>query len=425
MALRSRDTIAFFILTILIAIIFGLSGAPYTLRMLTEAACYALLALGLTIQWGYAGLFNVGVLGFVAVGAFVTVFLSFPVNDLFWSSEAANMLGDVLLKLVSGIFLIFGASQLHRLGVAKWLRLIITVIVTITVYLWVSLAFGPTADMIEQEAGFIGGLGLPVLIGWFGSALAAGIVAYAIGRICLGLPADYLAIATIGIAEIIKIFLKNTDWLTKGTLTVSPLPWPVPSPADVGFIAARSAYLSLVALLIGIIYYLLQRAYYAPWGRMMRAIRDNHRAAEAMGKNVGGRQLEIFVLGCAIMGLGGAALVTFSGVFDPASFLPLNHTFLVWVMIILGGAGNNRGAIFGAIFVYIIWVMSDPLALWFFSYIENWGRSIFNWEPPVDFSARALQMRVFVIGLTITLVLRFAPQGILPEQLSYIKDEEN
>ena len=149
---------------------------------------------------------------------------------------------------------------------------------------------------------------------------------------------------------------------------------------------------------------------------MMRAIRDNEIAAEAMGKDVNRRRLEIFVLGCVLMGFGGAVLIHFASIYDPSGFLDLNHTFLVWVMVILGGSGNNRGAIFGAVFVYIVWVMSEPMALWLFDLARVYGEALFGWQAPADLNSRALQMRVFVIGLTITLVLRFAPQGLLPER---------
>src|SRR5690606_12728156 len=223
-----------------------------------------------------------------------------------------------------------------------------------------------------------------------------------------------------GIAEIVKAVLKNEEWLTRSVLTVSPLPWPVPGPHELGFVLSRAAYLSLTAIIIVLIYVLLERAWHAPWGRMMRAIRDNATAAEAMGKDVNARRLEIFVLGNAIIGLGGAALVSFAGIFDPQSFTPLNHTFLIWVMVILGGAGNNLGAIFGALFVYCIWVMSEPAALFLFDAAGNWGQEVFGWEPS-DLQSRALQMRVFVIGLTISLVLRFAPRGLIPEKV--VRDE--
>jgi len=394
-------------------------GSAFGIRMLVEASCYAILALGLTIQWGYAGLFNAGVLGFVAMGGFMTMLVSYPTNPEFWDSDLPGQLGGVFFKLVVGIGLIVASVQLHRLNIPKKIRVPITVITSAVVYLVVVSSLNPVADAIESEAGFIGGLGLPVWMGWAMGGVVAGVIAYFIGHICLGLRSDYLAIATLGIAEIIKAFLKNADWLTRGTLTVSPLPWPVPQPIDVGFVAARAAYLSVTALLIAIIFYLLTKAYRAPWGRMMRAIRDNELSSAAMGKNVNGRRLEVFVLGSVLMGIGGAALTSFNGIFDPSGYIPLNHTFLVWVMVILGGAGNNLGTIFGAVFVYIIWTMSEPMALYLFDLVRTLGDSWFNWKAPSDLDSRALQARVFVIGLIITLVLRFAPKGLIPEKVEH------
>jgi branched-chain amino acid transport system permease protein len=135
-----------------------------------------------------------------------------------------------------------------------------------------------------------------------------------------------------------------------------------------------------------------------------------------MGKDVNRRRLEMFVLGNVIIGIGGAALVAFSSIFDPSSFVPLNHTFLIWVMVILGGAGNNLGTIFGVLLVYVIWTMSEPAALFLFREGAYWANELFGLDAPADLATRALQMRVFVIGLTITLVLRFAPRGLLPEK---------
>ncbi|EWH02678.1 hypothetical protein Q427_07435 [Halomonas sp. BC04] len=108
-----------------------------------------------------------------------------------------------------------------------------------------------------------------------------------------------------------------------------------------------------------------------------------------------------------------------TGLFDPQGYLPLNHTFLVLVMVILGGPGNNLGTIFGAVAVYIIWLMSEPLALFLMNLAVMFGEGVFGWDPPANLSSRALQARVLVIGLLITLVLRFAPQGLLPEKVKH------
>ncbi|WP_280550372.1 MULTISPECIES: branched-chain amino acid ABC transporter permease [unclassified Halomonas] len=414
-----REVVLFAAVLMAVLGVYVAMGAAYSTRMLVEAACYAILALGLTIQWGYAGQFNAGVMGFVALGGFCAMFFSIPVNEAFWGSELPGELGLVLLYMIAAVLVVFGATRLDRLGVPRKLRTLIAVILGVVLYLVVVNAFRGVTDQIESRAGFIGGLGLPVGIGWVvGGALAGG-VGYFIGRVCLGLRSDYLAIATLGIAEIIKAFLKNSDWLTRGTATVSPLPWPVPGPAEVGFTLARALYLSITAVVIAAIFFLLSRAYHAPWGRMIRAIRDNEISAAAMGKDINKRRLEIFVLGCILMGIGGAALASFNSMFDPQGYLPLNHTFLVLVMVILGGPGNNLGTIFGAVAVYIIWIMSEPLALFLMELAVTFGEGAFGWDAPTNLDSRALQARVFVIGLLITLVLRYAPKGLLPEKVRH------
>jgi branched-chain amino acid transport system permease protein len=412
-----RETVLFAGLVALVAGIFAWLGVAYGVRMLAEAACYAMIALGLTIQWGYAGLFNVGLMGFVAIAAFTTVLVSFPVNDAFWGGDGPRLLGQALFTLVIGVAITLLLSRSNRIGVPKGLRTALTLVAAAITYLAVQGQLDPAATLIEREAGFVGGFGLPVWMGWAAGGVVAGLLGWAMGRITLGLRADYMAIATLGIAEIVKAFLKNADWLTRGTLTVSPLPWPVPTPQELGFVASRSAYLAVTAVMIVVLFVLLERAWHSPWGRMMRAIRDNEVSAAAMGKDINRRRLEMFIVGNFIIGIGGAALITFTTIFDPSSFAPLNHTFLIWVMVILGGAGNNLGAIFGALLVYVIWIMSEPVALVLFTTVEKWGEGVFGWEAPDDMHTRALQMRVFVIGLTIVLVLRFAPKGLLPEKV--------
>ncbi|MFO7910170.1 branched-chain amino acid ABC transporter permease [Vreelandella aquamarina] len=414
-----RELVLFCALLAAVLGVYAMMGAAYSTRMLVEAACYAILALGLTIQWGYAGQFNAGVMGFVALGGFSAMLFSVPVNEEFWGTALPGELGQVLLYGVAAVFVVLGVSRLDRLGVPRKLRTLLTVLLAVVLYLLVISQLREVTEQIEDTAGFIGGFGLPAWTGWIvGGALAGG-VGYFIGHVCLGLRSDYLAIATLGIAEIIKAFLKNSDWLTRGTATVSPLPWPTPGPSEIGFTLARAVYLSMTAVIIAIIFFLLHRAYHAPWGRMVRAIRDNEISSAAMGKDINRRRLEIFVLGCILMGLGGGILGTFNSLFDPNGYLPLNHTFLVLVMVILGGPGNNLGTIFGAVAVYIIWLMSEPLALFVMEIAVSLGEGAFGWEAPSNMDSRALQARVLVIGLLITLVLRYAPKGLLPEKITH------
>ena len=417
----AREGLLFAGLLALFALVFLTQGSTYALRMTVEAVCYAVIALGLSIQWGGAGLFNVGIMGFIAAGAFGSLLISFPVNVRFWEGSGPGLLGLVLLYSVLAVAAVWAAVRSRAVLGKRLSQFLVVLALAIGLFI-VSGAMDVAARTIESEAGFMGGLGLPVVLGWAFAGLVAGLIAWVVGKICLGLRADYLAIATLGIAQIIKTFLKNADWLTNGTLTVSPLDWPVPDPRQVGFSEARAYYLVVSAVAVVLTFLLLQRALQSPWGRMMRAIRDNEDAAASMGKDVNGRRLEIFILGCVLMGIGGAVLIHFNTIFDPSGFLDLNHTFLIWVMVILGGAGNNRGAIFGALFVYVLWTMAEPLTLVLFGWIEDIGRDAFGWTAPPDFAARALAMRVFVIGLTITLVLRYAPRGVMPERFAADRD---
>jgi branched-chain amino acid transport system permease protein len=155
---------------------------------------------------------------------------------------------------------------------------------------------------------------------------------------------------------------------------------------------------------------------------MMRSIRDNHIAAASMGKNVKSRQLEIFIFGSVLIGIGGAILTSFAQIFDPGGYQPINHTFIIWVMVIVGGAGNNFGALFGGVFIYIIWVLSEPVSQALFINISSMSEG-FGFSAIPEIESRALQMRVFVLGLVITIALRFAPKGLIPEVMHQQKDD--
>lgn len=410
-------------LFVLILAVGWVLGVPFTSSRLVEAAAYALIALGLNIQWGYGGLFNFGIMGFLMLGGFAVTFISYPINPEFWGSQGPWMLGRAVIAFAAGALLVIGARQSHRIGIRGGWHVAITVLAWFVAYCIYRSQIDPAADYIEENAGWVGGLGAHPVIGWlFGGVLAAG-VAFIIGKICLGLRTDYLAIATIGISEIIRALIKNMDWLTRGTLTVSPVPWPVAQPQDYqaageslfwSLFYARGGFLILALIVLAIVFLLIQRAYGGPWGRMMRAIRDNYIAAASMGKNVTARQLEIFVFGSILMGIGGAILVSFVQIHDPSSYQPINHTFLIWVMVIVGGAGNNWGALLGAVLIYIIWMISEPLARALFDVVSLASTNA-GWGPIPEIESRSAQMRVFVLGLVITFALRFAPRGLIPE----------
>jgi branched-chain amino acid transport system permease protein len=416
----SRAGILYLGLVIFIFLI-GLWQGPANISLLLlQSMAFALVALGLNIQFGYGGLFNFGIMGMMMIGGFAVTFISFPLNMKFWLSDGPFMLLRAFIAFAAGFALVWGARRAPLKG--GW-KATVVVLAWFVAYVLYRSQIDPAAEYIEKNAGFVGGLGLHPVLGWvFGGLLCAG-VAWIIGKIALGLRTDYLAIATIGISEIIRALIKNMDWLTRGTLTVSPIPWPVPTPNDfqasgvainASFVYARVGYLLLAVVVVAIVMFLISRAYRGPWGRMMRAIRDNYIAANSMGKNVTSRQLEIFVLGAVLMGVGGAMLVSMLQIFDPGSYQPINHTFLFWVMVIVGGAGNNWGALLGAIFIYLVWILAGPLSQALFYIVSGWTAQL-GWGAIPEIDSRSLQMRVFVLGIVIVLALRYAPRGLIPE----------
>jgi len=159
---------------------------------------------------------------------------------------------------------------------------------------------------------------------------------------------------------------------------------------------------------------LAQMALRSPWGRMMRAIRDNETAARAMGKNVTARHLQVFVIGSAVCGLAGAMMTTLDGQLTPTSYQPLRYTFLVWVMVIVGGSGNNFGSVLGGMLVWFLWVQVEPMGQWLLGAITA---PLPDGSPVKDhLLAGAAQMRLLTMGTVLLLVLRFSPRGLMPER---------
>ena len=185
-------------------------------------------------------------------------------------------------------------------------------------------------------------------------------------------------------------------------------------------IEASSIYVKLCfsGLFLTVVIILLivtQKALYSPWGRKMRAIRDNEVAASAMGKNVVKEHLLIFILGSAIVGLAGAMMVTNDGLFTPTSYRPMRYTFVIWVMVIVGGTGNNFGAILGGFVVWFLWVEAAPIAIFLIN--------LFTAHLPetntvkVHLIESAPYFRFLVIGIGLLLIMRFRPKGIIPEKI--------
>ena len=296
----------------------------YGVFFLTLVSIYAILTLGLNIQWGYAGMLNIGVGAFFAVGAYTSTLVSVVPNDA-----------------------------------------------------------------------YVGGFNAPVIVGVVLAMALAGGLAFFVGLITLPLRSDYLAIATIGIAEIVRLVLKNEAWLTNGVRGIAGIPKPL---AWLG----NSPWLMLGVVLIalGVVFWASDRAYRSPWGRVLRAVREDEPATLAAGKNVIGFRLQAFVLGAMVMGLAGALYAHFVGFISPEAFQPEFATFIVWVMLIAGGSGNTRGAAVGA---FVIW------GLWS-------GTELATNLLPTVWITRAGALRLLLIGVLLQVILLMRPEGIFPER---------
>ena len=429
-----RNIFLFAAMALLILLTGFLQSWNSALLILNMGLISAIMSLGVNLQWGFAGLFNVGVMGFVALGGLATVLISMPPVTEAWSAGGLR----TLLGLVIGVASLWLTSlAIARLpsGNAKILGIIAGLIVGFFAFRFV---FDGGVSAIEAvnpaSTGYLGGLGLPILLAWPAGGLLAAGVAWIIGKTALGLRSDYLAIATLGIAEIILAIMKNEDWLARGVKNVIGLPRPVPFEVDLqnnpDFVATASdlgmnavtassiyvklCYAGLFTVVLLLLLWMAQNALRSPWGRMMRAIRDNETSAEAMGKDVTKRHLQIFVLGSAICGIAGAMMTTLDGQLTPAGYQPLRYTFLIWVMVIVGGSGNNFGAVLGGFVIWFFWVQVEPIGGFLMQAITS---GMEDGSPlKQHLISSVAHMRLFTMGLILLLVLRFSPKGLIPEK---------
>jgi len=307
-----------------------LGVAVYLVFFLIVVTIYAIMVMGLNLQWGFTGLFNAGVVGFYAIGAYGTAIL-----------------------------------------------------------------IGP------DRAALIGGFEMPFVVGLLGGAIAAGAAGLVVGLATLRLREEYLAIATFGIGITIQLVALNFGALTGGANGLIGLPRPYFDLFAVSN-AYNLAYLVCVIMIAGLIYLALERVVQSPWGRILRAIREDVTAARSLGKNPTLIRLQAFVLGSAIMGLAGGLYVGFIGFVSPIDFLPI-LTFQIWAMLIVGGSGNNRGAILGVLVVWGIWTAS--------------GYFIGQIVPP-GYQSQAGSIQAILIGLVIVMTLLLRPRGLIGEEES-------
>jgi branched-chain amino acid transport system permease protein len=304
------------------------AALSYLAFFLVFAGIFAVMSLGLNLQWGFTGLFNVGVAGFVAVGAYASALLTGP-----------------------------------------------------------------------PEPGRLGGFGLPIVLGWLAAMAISGLVALIVGAAALRLREDYLAITTFGIAVVIQLVALNAQALTGGPFGIQSIPKPLVGVLGTGF-AWNLAYLGVVLTVLAVAWLALERLVASPWGRVLRAIREDETAAASLGKHARAFRLQAFVIGSMLMGLGGALYAHFVGYIAPEDFVPV-LTFQVWAMLIVGGSGNNLGAMLGAVVVWAIWSVSGGLI---------------REMMPASEQARGAALQVVLIGVLIAAMLLLRPRGLLGER---------
>jgi branched-chain amino acid transport system permease protein len=313
----------------------ALSGTlAFLVSMLTLAVIFSILALGLNLQWGHTGLFNISVAAFWGVGAYTAALVS----------KAP------------------GADTAFAYGIP---------------YLWID-AFG---------------LPIPFPAAIILAALISGILAVLIGIPTLRLRADYLAIATLGLAEVIRLVILNETWLTGGGMGST-----VDNPLQaLEFTDLTLLIVSLIVL--GIVYWALETGIESPWGRVLEAIRDDEDVAQALGKNTFSLKMQSFVIGSMIMGVAGALTALRLNYLTAPQFVP-EWTFYIWIAVIVGGSGSNRGAVLGAVFLTVL--LEAP-------------RFMTDYMPAA-MGDIVVNMRFLVIGLALILIVTYRPQGILGDK---------
>jgi branched-chain amino acid transport system permease protein len=350
-----ENLLAIVIVAVIAALLVGLplsragdigSVVSFLVPTLATMAIFAVICIGLNVQWGYTGIFNFGVLGFFMVGAYTAGIITKAPAD----GEFATYIGGLGPAL----------AAVPLPGASEWLPYLVAII---------------------AAAALSAALALPL--------------AWPIVR----LRADYLAIALIGAAEVLRRIVTEERWLVNGSRGLGGIPRPLGGWVDND--TYKYLFLLLTLALLGLVFVLVDRGIRSPWGRVLRAIREDEDATAAAGKDVVTFKLQGFVLGAAIMGVGGAMFAFQQGAVSPDTFTHFFGTFIFWAMLIAGGSGNMVGAMVG---VFVIW------GLW------STTLQLQGFDLPDFVQARIPHLRDMLIGVIIVTVLLVNPRGLIPER---------
>jgi branched-chain amino acid transport system permease protein len=290
----------------------------YLLFITTVGGIYGLLALSLNLIWGGAGMVNLGLAGFFAVGAYASALLT--------------------------------------------------------------------------TAGHA-----PIAVGWLAALVAGGLAGLVVTLSTTRLREDYLAIVTLGFAEVVRLLAANEIWLTRGSDGISGIPGPWKTALGPAF---NAVYFLIVIAALAIVFFVVRRIDRSPYGRALRAIREDAQVAQVAGKPVLRFKTEAFTLSAAIAGLAGALYGHFTSYIAPDLFLPL-ITVYIFLAVALGGTGRPAGALVGA---YLVMTLLES------------SRFFVEWIPGVTAVQRAA-LKELLIAVALILVLRLKPSGVLPERI--------
>ena len=285
--------------------------------------------------------------------------------------------------LTLAVNLHYGYAGLMSFGIVGFLA--------VGAYTYAIVTVGPPVGEDLYRFGF----NMPWWVGFLAAGAVTTLFAFIIGLPTLRVEGDYLLIVTFAFAEVIQKLLSNEAWLTNGTRGFINIHQPFRDLIPGHFYQVSLA--GLIVVVVVICYWIAQRVGASPFGRTLRAMRDNEPAALSTGKNVYNFKMRIFLLGAAMIGIAGAMYAWYMTIALPPLF-GMEVSFAAWIALVIGGQGNNKGAVVGTIVL-----LGAQQALKFIQL-----------TPALMPVISGIQL--VVEGLVLVLILRFWPAGLVPEK---------